>query len=330
MTVVPERSILSRRLVVITGKGGTGKTTVAAALALEAARRGKRVALFEMGRDLHLPPILAPNHRHPPENGEELLPGITFFHIEPFDTLAEYLYLKVGIRKLVDISVSNKAFRQLLIGAPGWRELVTLGKIGYEEQQLDADGRPRFDLLIVDAPASGHGLTLLDIPRVTRSVVRAGPLRRSAVAIETLLQDPERCLLIPVTLAEELPTQETAELVGRLREEVQIPMDRVVINAVAAPPFPEAMNDLPERLAQLPEDLLPPPLPSPQVLSACAAARLARYQLNHAFLPLIGESTALPVVILPLLPAGIRGPEDLAPLGATLLDESHAGAEVSA
>jgi anion-transporting ArsA/GET3 family ATPase len=330
MTVVSERSMLSRRLLVITGKGGTGKTTVSAAIALEAAARGKRVALFEMGRDRHLPPILVPEREHAPENGSELTPGITYFHIEPFDTLAEYLHLKVGIRRLVDMSVKNQAFRQLLIGAPGWRELVTLGKIGYEEQMREDGGRHRFDHLIVDAPASGHGLTLLDIPRVTRSVVRAGPLRRSALAIEELIQDPERCLLLPVTLAEELPAHETAELVTRLREEVKIPMDRVIVNAVADAPFPASMRELPERLAQLPDDLLPPDCPTPQVLAACGASRRARYELNRSFLSTIADSTALPVATLPLQKRGIRGPEDLVPLGRRLLDDIAHDAEASA
>ncbi len=321
--------MLSRRLIVITGKGGTGKTTVAAALALEAARRGRRVAIFEVGRDTHLPPILTPQRRHSPENGSELLPGITFFHIEPFETLAEYLHLKVPVRRLVDLSINNQAFRQLLIGAPGWRELVTLGKIGYEEQQVEKDGRPRFDLLIVDAPASGHGLTLLDIPRVTRSVVRAGPLRRNAVTIEELIQDPERCLLLPVTLAEELPATETAEFVSRLRTEVKIPMDRVVVNAVADAPFPRQLQNLPERLAELPDDALAAGLPTPQVLSACGVARRARYELNQSYLPKIAESTALPVVTLPVQRGGIRGPEDLRLLGERLLNVQPGAVETT-
>lgn len=330
MTVVPERSLLSRRLLVITGKGGTGKTTVAAALALESVRLGKRVALFEMGRDQHLPPILVPEREQAIDTGSELLPGITYFHIEPFDTLAEYLHLKIGMRRLVDLSIKNQAFHQLLIGAPGWRELVTLGKIGYEEQQVDADGSPRFDLLIVDAPASGHGLTLLDIPRVTRSVVRAGPLQRSAVVIEALIQDPDRCLLLPITLAEELPTQETAELVARLREEVGIPMDRVVVNAVASAPFPGAMHDLPERLAALPDDLLPEGCPTPGVLAACGSAQRARYELNRSFLPTIAETTSLPILTLPIQERGIRGPEDLAALGSRLLEEPTRSSETHA
>ncbi len=94
----------------------------------------------------------------------------------------------------------------------------------------------------MDAPATGHGLTFLDVPRVVVSALRAGPLRRHAGWVEEMLRDPEATLLVPVALAEELPTRETVELVERVREGMGVPVDRVVVNAVLERPFPE---DLP-------------------------------------------------------------------------------------
>ncbi|MEB3329530.1 MAG: hypothetical protein VKQ33_09895, partial [Candidatus Sericytochromatia bacterium] len=110
----------------------------------------------------------------------------------------------------------------------------------------------RFDLLVVDAPATGHGITFLDVPRVVVSAVRAGPLRRHAGWVEEMVRHPDETLLLPVALAEELPARETAELVARLRDDVGIAMDRVVVNAVARSPVPDSVPDLAERLERLP------------------------------------------------------------------------------
>jgi anion-transporting ArsA/GET3 family ATPase len=100
--------------------------------------------------------------------------------IDPYEALAEYLGLQIGLRGVVRRVFGNRAFRQLMDASPGWRELITLGKIWHLEQMKEANGKPRFDLIVVDAPATGHGLTFLDVPRVVGSAVRAGPLRRHA------------------------------------------------------------------------------------------------------------------------------------------------------
>ena len=147
---------------------------------------------------------------------------------------------------------------------------MTLGKVWHLEQAREG-GRPRFDLLVVDAPATGHGLTFLDVPRVVVSAIRSGPLRRHARWVEELVRDPERTLLLPVALGEELPARETAELVTRLREQVGVALDRVVVNAMQPAPFPPELPDLDRRLAALPET----PGPAPQHLGR-AARRTSR------------------------------------------------------
>src|SRR5262249_39804102 len=166
--------------------------------------------------------------------------------------------------------------------SPGWRELITLGKIWHLESLRDADsGAPRFDLLVVDAPATGHGLTFLDVARVVGSAVRAGPLRRHAGWVEALIQDREKTLLLPVALAEELPARETAELVTRLRDQLGVSVDRVVVNAVTPPPYPPGAVDLGALLARLPADLEIPGAPPPPVLAACVEHLRARAELNQ-------------------------------------------------
>jgi anion-transporting ArsA/GET3 family ATPase len=220
----------------------------------------------------------------------------------------------------VDFVLRNRSFRQLTSAAPGWRDLITLGKVWHIEQMTDGDGGPRYDLIVVDAPATGHGVTFLDVPRVVVSAVRAGPLRRNAQRVEQMVVDAERTLLLPVALAEELPTRETAEIVERLRADVGIAIDRAVVNGVFPAPFPEALPDLDERLAALPDTTPLGELPRPTTLAACARHLRARFELNRGYVTEIGRLTGLPVVALPYLAQGIEGPAEFERLADALVE----------
>jgi anion-transporting ArsA/GET3 family ATPase len=303
---MPARSILERRLVIVTGKGGTGKTAVAAALAVAAARSGLRVLVAEVSPDEQIPGRIEPGSPDSGYAGRELRPGLASMQIDPFEALAEYLGLQIGTQAVVRRVLAAQAFRQLMNAAPGWRELITLGKI-WHLAQMRSGSRPRYDLIVVDAPATGHGVAFLSVPRVVVSAVRAGPLRRHSRLVEEMLEDPEHTLLLPVALAEELPARETAELVARVRGEVGIAVDRVVVNAVAADPFPAGLEDLDRRLAALPPEEELGRLPPPRTLAACAGFLRARFELNREYLARIASSTGLPVVALPHLAQGLEG-----------------------
>jgi hypothetical protein len=257
--------------------------------------------------------------------GRELRKGLRALRVDPYEALAEYLGLQIGLRGVVRLVLRNRAFRQLMDASPGWRELITLGKIWHLEQMEGEGGRPRYDLLVVDAPATGHGLTFLDVPRVVGSAVRAGPLRRHAGWVEAMIRDGTRTLLLPVTLAEELPARETTELVERLRREIGVTVDRLVVNAVTPSPTPPGLPDLEDRLRALDPDLEVPGSPPPGVLAACLAHQRGRHALNRRWLLEVARATGLPVVILPHLVHGIRGPDDLRELaGALLADPERA------
>jgi hypothetical protein len=307
--------------VIITGKGGTGKTTVAAVLALAAARAGRRVLVAEMGRDEQIHRLLAPGSAPCGYPGRELGPGVRGMRIDPFEALAEYLGLQLGVRSLVNLVVRNRAFRQLLTAAPGWRELITLGKIWHLEQQRGPDGLPLYDLIVVDAPATGHGLTFLDVPRVVASTVRAGPLRQHTKRVEAMLADPARTLLLPVALAEELPVRETIDLVERVRDGVGIALDRIVVNGVFPRPFPPGLDELDVALGRLPADAPLEGIPQPGALAACARHLRARYELNRTHVEEIVVRTALPIVCLPYLADGVTGIADIEALAGPLLGE---------
>src|SRR3990172_6110912 len=156
------RPILERRLVIVTGKGGTGKTAVAAALAVAAARSGLRVLVAEVSPDEQIPRRLAPGSPDSGYAGREIRPGLTSMQIDPFEALAEYLGLQIGTQAIVRRVLATQAFRQLMNAAPGWRELITLGKI-WHLAQMRSGSRPRYDLIVVDAPATGHGVAFLRV-----------------------------------------------------------------------------------------------------------------------------------------------------------------------
>jgi anion-transporting ArsA/GET3 family ATPase len=312
------RSLLERRLVIVTGKGGTGKTAVAAALGVAAAQAGLRALVAEVSADEQIPERIRPGSPDSGYEGRELRPGLRSMQIDPFAALAEYLGLQIGTPGLVRRVLGAHAFRQLMDAAPGWRELITLGKVWHLEQ-MQLDSEPRYDLIVVDAPATGHGVAFLSVPRVVVSALRTGPLRRHSKLVEEMLEDPERTLLLPVALAEELPARETAELVSRVQAEVGIYVDRVVVNAVVQAPFPPGLEDLDRSLAALAPDLDLGSLPPPRALASAAAFLRARHELNRRYTARIGAETGLPVVELPYLGQGLDAPGALDALAGALL-----------
>jgi anion-transporting ArsA/GET3 family ATPase len=276
-------ALLDRRVLIVTGKGGTGKTTLAAALGVCAARRGIRTVVVELGEEAALPALLAPAGARPPK-GDGRTPVRVSEHlytlrIDPEEALTEYLELELRVRTLVALLMRNQGFRRLIGAAPGWRELISLGKLWHLESRKTGN-RPLWGLLIVDAPASGHGISLLSVPGVVLDTVRMGPLRRHTGRVQELLVDSARTLVVPVTLLEELPVRETRELVRGLGE-LGMGLGPLVANAVEPEIEVPRLDDALSLLAAQPataDAMLAPP-----TLAACLVRARRRRAAQQSF-----------------------------------------------
>jgi anion-transporting ArsA/GET3 family ATPase len=219
----------------VTGKGGVGKTTVCAAEALALAHKGKRVLVAMCNAKERLSMML----------GSELIgsevkavaPNVWAVNMDPDAAVAEYGAMALKSRALYKILFDNKYVRTFFRAVPGMQEWAMLGKAWFHTTETDAEGKPRFDVVILDAPATGHGLDMLRVPKVILDVVPPGLLRRDAERAWELFQDPAMTAVVLVTLPEEMPTTETIELAHALEKELKLPIGKVVVNCVLPPLF---------------------------------------------------------------------------------------------
>ncbi len=225
----------SPRILVIAGKGGVGKTTVSAALALVAARRGRKVCVAEIDPKNTLPRLFGGKALG--YQPSELSPGVWGINIVVEEALAEYLEVQYHLNRISRMFTSPQFVDYITTAAPGLRDILVLGKVWYLEQGRSASGPVHdFDTIIVDAQASGHMLTFLSAPMGLADAVQVGPLRRQSEWIIDMLRDRERTRVHMVTLAEEMPVQETAETSAALRTRVGLVPGAAFANAIYTSP----------------------------------------------------------------------------------------------
>src|SRR3954471_5537806 len=259
---LPVSVLLDKRLVVVMGKGGVGRTTVAAALGLLAARAGKRVMIAEVAQQERLSRVFRREGVGYSET--ELAENFYVMSVDPQHALDEYLGAQIP-GPLSGALLHNRIFEYFVAAAPGVRELTTIGKV-WELAQLDRryGSASRYDLVIVDAPASGHGLAMLRAPRTFGEIARVGPIRRRADAIHEFLRDPDRTGVVSVAIPQEMPVNETIEFREKLGTDLGMAVDAVVVNAL----LPERCSaDERERIEAVNGDH-----GSPEVASALRAA----------------------------------------------------------
>ncbi|MEZ4408254.1 MAG: ArsA family ATPase [Polyangiales bacterium] len=228
------QDLLDKRFLAVIGKGGTGKTTVAASLAMLAASRGKRVLVAMSQARERMSAMLETEFIT--SDVKRILPNIDAVNLDPEAALEEYGMMVLKVRALYKAVMESKAVKGFLRAVPGMDAWAMLGKALYHVKQRDDAGRSVYDLVILDAPATGHGLQMLRVPQVITDVAPVGLLRREAEEGLSILRDPARSAMVVVTLAEEMPTSETEELVPQLAS-MRLPLGRIVINNVLPPLF---------------------------------------------------------------------------------------------
>lgn len=232
---------LEKKLLFVTGKGGVGKSTVAIALGIRAALEGQRTIVCEVASSENASRIF---HQAAVGFKEvELANDLWAISIDPEDAMKEYVLLQLKVKAMRDLLFRSRIFTYFAAATPGLNELVTIGKI-WELAQLDRKvkrGR-KYDLVIVDAPATGHGISFLQTPRTFANIAKVGPVHSQAEQLEAMVTDSEQTGSILVSLPEEMPVNETARLESELVGDIGMKVDRVIMNALYPDHFPSGTS----------------------------------------------------------------------------------------
>lgn len=244
-------TLAGKRLVLVTGKGGVGKSTCAAALAVAAGREGKRVLLVELGARPVAGDLLdgVPPEHDPAIIAAARFPSLWACRLDERRALQEYLLETLRLKSLVKLATENRVLARLWQAAPSVDEMSVLNALWRFEGDRDSTGRPRFDLIVVDMPSSGHAMSMLGVPRGALAMIRGSTLANRAHDIDALLHDTSRTAICIVTLPEELPVNEAVQLADRLQRELALSSTHVLINGVAADVFDAGERAIIGRLA---------------------------------------------------------------------------------
>lgn len=289
--------LLDRQLLFVSGKGGTGKTSVAAALADLAVRQGKRTLVCEMDAKGAL--AAAFEVRELSFQPSEVRPGLWAMVMNTEDSLKEYLRLFVRIPLVGRIGPLARTFDFVADAAPGVKEILAIGKLCHEVRER------HYDLVIVDAEASGHIVAQIDAPRAIRELVQVGMVRDQTDWMLEILGDAARTGLVVVTTPEEMPVTETIELVDKVQSTTDVNVAAIVANRVLPQWFSTPDSEVFAALMEPAAQATLAAAAGPKVATVFQAAALAQARREGAvgYLDRLreGVSSDVPLLLVPEL-----------------------------
>ena len=293
--------LLDRKLLFVTGKGGVGKSTIAASLALLAAQRGKRTLVGEIDAKGNLADFYETGPTAFKER--EVSPGLWAMSMNTEESLKEYLTLQLKIPFIARLGPLARTFDFVANAAPGVKEILTVGKFLWEVREH------HYDLVVVDSVATGHITAQLAAPAAIQDLVHVGVVRDQTDWMLDILGDPKRTGVVIVSAPEEMPVNETLELATRLREETVVDLAAVVANRVLPELFGRAEEEVFDRIndrrgGAAPADVLSAAVGGPvqQLLDgAQLAVTLRRTRAQHLTHLREGLPPGTPLLYVPYL-----------------------------
>ncbi len=227
-------SLGSKELVVVTGKGGVGKTAISSAIGSRLAATGRRTLILEIDPRESVHQMLGV----PPSGGEivKVGPRLYLQHLQPREVLDQIVRERVRVEFLIRRVLDSPVYHHFSEGAPGLKEMAVLGH-SLILVQGKVPKAPAIDVVVLDAPATGHGVSLLLAPLLVAEVIRQGPIAAMTAEVAELVASAERCGVVVVTLAEEMPVTEALELIAALRDRLDRQPEFCIANALY-PPIP--------------------------------------------------------------------------------------------
>jgi anion-transporting ArsA/GET3 family ATPase len=300
---------LDRRLILVVGKGGVGRSTVAASIAGKCAALGKKTLLYETNANDRFGPYF-----DKPPVGDvpvQLAPNLWAVNATAASALSEYGLMILRWKSVYEMVFENRVSRAFLRAIPGLDDYALLGKAWFHTTE-DRRGRPVWDTVVFDMPASGHSVSMLRVPWVIVDTVPEGPLTRDARTIKAMLCDPARTAAVLVTLAEEMPVNEAIELEAKLTALGIVPQ-QLLVNQVFPRHFPPGAPVTRVLDALVADEAgLAPPLAA---LATHAQLSRDRRALHERYLGELRARAATKVDELPMLFSESVGPAQVTQLG---------------